>query len=206
MQQRPGHRDVPIDSREGGRDRSDRLGDGQTVLKQTVPVGLVVALGRRRVAVVRPSRRLRAEDQREQPLQVRILDRRDQPSQVGLHLIGAAGRTVEQLLEAELVVGDGAHGLDRELGAETGVNGEAAADVHDLTASAQLANCAHVLADHRGHTSGAVAELQLQILGPVAPGAHLRFTDEERLRDIDSVCKFPDFHGFAKIEWRADGS
>ena len=71
---------------------------------------------------------------------------------------------------------------------------EAAADVHDLTAAAQLTDLGDVLADHRHDAAGAVAELELQIFAAVSPGSHLGIAHEQRLRDIDSVCKFPDFH------------
>ena len=42
--------------RERGGDRADRLGDGQRVLEQAMAVGVVIALGRRRVPVAGPGR------------------------------------------------------------------------------------------------------------------------------------------------------
>ena len=59
VQQRAGDGDVAVDARERGRDRRHGLGDGQRVLEQPVAVGLVVALGGRRVAERRPRRRCR---------------------------------------------------------------------------------------------------------------------------------------------------
>ena len=104
VQQRAGDRDVAVDARERRRDRADRLGDRQRVLEQAVAVGLVVALGRRRVAVARPGRRSLAEDRRQQPPQVRVLDRREQLAQVGLHLRRRRARAVEQLVAGVLAV------------------------------------------------------------------------------------------------------
>src|SRR5579864_1444976 len=54
VQQRSCHGDIAIDPRERGGDGAHGLGHGQTVFEQAVPVGLVVALGRRRIPVVGP--------------------------------------------------------------------------------------------------------------------------------------------------------
>ena len=64
VQQRAGDRDVAVDARERRARSGDRLGDAERVLEQPVPVGLVVALGGRRVAERGPRRRVGAEHAR----------------------------------------------------------------------------------------------------------------------------------------------
>ena len=69
VQQRAGDRHVAVHAAEGRADRRHALRDGQLVLEQAVPVGLVVALGRRRLAERAPrspSRRRRRVQQRAQ--------------------------------------------------------------------------------------------------------------------------------------------
>ena len=90
VQQRPGHRDVAVDAGERRRDGADRLGDGQAMLQQPVPVGLVVVLGGRGVPERGPRGRVLAEDRPQQPAQVRILDRGDSSRRSAS--IWAAGR------------------------------------------------------------------------------------------------------------------
>ena len=54
VQQRAGDRDVAVHAAERRADRRHALGDGQLVLEQPVPVGLVEALGGRRLAELLP--------------------------------------------------------------------------------------------------------------------------------------------------------
>ena len=74
------------------------LGDREAVLEQPVPVGLVVVLGRRHVPELGPRRRVLAEQHRQQPAQVRILDRREQLAQIRLHLPRIAVGVVDRPL------------------------------------------------------------------------------------------------------------
>ena len=97
VQQRAGDGDVAVDPRERRADRAHRLGDRERVLEQPVQVGLVVVLGGRRDAVRRPRLGSRAEERVQQPAQVRVLHGGDELAQVGLHLLGRTGRSVEQV-------------------------------------------------------------------------------------------------------------
>ena len=54
VQERTGHRNVAIDPSEGGADRAHGLRYAEAVLEQTVTVGLVVVLRRRRHAIAGP--------------------------------------------------------------------------------------------------------------------------------------------------------
>ena len=96
MQQRAGDRHVAVDAREGGADRAHRLGYAEAVLEQTVAVGLVIVLRRRRHAVAGPQLRAFAEHTLEQDPQVRLLDRGEQLAHLFLHLLGPARGAVEQ--------------------------------------------------------------------------------------------------------------
>jgi hypothetical protein len=72
--------------------------------------------------------------------------------------------------------------------------------------TAKITGLGHVLPHHRGKASGAVAEQELQIFTPVAASSELDLAYEKRLRYVNPIFKFPDFHRLAKIEWRADAN
>ena len=101
VQQRARDRDVVVDARERRAQQVRRLADAQRVLEQPVAVGLVVVLGRGGLAEARPQLRALAEDAVEQRAQVRLAHRADQLAQLGLHLVAALGRAVEQVVERE---------------------------------------------------------------------------------------------------------
>ena len=102
VQQRARDRDVAVDARERRADRADRLRDAEAVLEQAVAVGLVVVLGRRRDAVAAPTapspRRTRAPAaaRRCGSWIVAISSRIS-----ALHLLDAARRAVEQVVESK---------------------------------------------------------------------------------------------------------
>ena len=100
VDQRAGHSQVAVDSREGARHRADGLAHGQRVLEQPVQVGLVVVLrGRRAPETLSTPAELVADQGVEQLPQPRVAHRGDQAAQVGLHLLGAGGRSVHQVGE-----------------------------------------------------------------------------------------------------------
>ena len=84
VQEGAGDGDVAVDAGEEVGGGADRLGDRERVLEQPVAVGLVVDLGRRRVAEAGPGLAARREEGVEQQPQLRVLDRRQQRAQVGL--------------------------------------------------------------------------------------------------------------------------
>ena len=179
---------------EGGRDRADRLGDGEAVLEQPVAVGLVVELRRRRVAVGRPALRARADQPLEQHPQVRLLDRRDQLAQVGLHLLGIAQRAVEQIVE---LVGSRLGRAQRaqvDLRAVARVHDVAADHAHRLPRGHQRRDVAHAVPDHRDDLPRAIAERQAQELAAVAFDALVDLADEQHLVQIGPVGYLADEH------------
>lgn len=137
---------------------------------------------------------------------MRVLDRSDELTEVGLHLGEGAGGSVQQLVTHVFVGLGAAERLDRELRPEAGMNGIAAGHEHDLPRDAVLTHLGDTVPDNRWDAAGAVAERELQVFAAISARPQLDFTHEQRLRDLDSVRKFPNLHDAAKIEWRADGS
>ncbi len=168
VKERAGHGDVAIDPGEGGGDRAHGLGHGEAMLEQAVPVGLVVALGRRRIPVARPGGRALAEDRGQQPAQVRVLDRPQELTQVGLHLSRGPSWAVHQLSVGELLITRAAECLNGQLGTEAGMHGVAAGDEHDRPGAAELTHLSHAVPDDGGHAARAVTQGELQILAAVA--------------------------------------
>jgi NAD(P)-dependent dehydrogenase (short-subunit alcohol dehydrogenase family) len=137
---------------------------------------------------------------------VRVLHGRDQPAQVRLHLFGCARRSVDQLLRRILAGAGLAYVLYGQLGPEARMDEVPPVDVHDLAGSAELTHFGDFIPHDPGHAPGPVAEQEPQILGPVAAPAHLDIAHEQRLRNLTSIRKLPDFHRVTKVEWSADGS
>ena len=101
VQEGAGDGDVAVDPGEEGGRGGDRLGDRDRVLEQAVAVGLVVDLGRRRIAEAGPDRRALAEEDVEQLAQLRALDRAEQLAQVALEPLDGdrrLGREVRRLV------------------------------------------------------------------------------------------------------------
>ncbi len=195
MQERAGNRHVAVDARERPGDEPHGLGDGQAVLEQPVAVGLVVVLRRRRVAVAGPDLGALAEQPVEQLAQVRVLDRREQVAQVGLHRLGAARRPVEQVVGVVLRGARGAQRTDRHLRAVARVDRVAAGDMDGAAGGAVGREIARALPGDGGEHARAVAQLEAQVLAPVAALAQLGFAHHEHLLDVLAVDELPDEHG-----------
>src|SRR5665811_2465366 len=84
---RAGDRDLAVDPGEEVGRGADRLRDRDRVLEQPVAVGLVVDLGRRRVAEAGPLLRALAEEAVEQPAQLRLLHGAQKLTQFALELL-----------------------------------------------------------------------------------------------------------------------
>ena len=162
VQQRPGDGDVVVDAGEVRRDRVHALGDRERVLEQAVDVGLVVVLGGRRAAEPAPALGVLAEDAVEQGEEMRVLDRGDERAQVGLHLLRAARRAVDEVGEVERARQRLAQRGDDDLRAPARVDLEAPGDAHGPPRHAQLAQHLDVLAGDGDHLAAAVAERQAQ--------------------------------------------
>ena len=129
----------------------------------------------------------------------------DQLAQVGLHLLGAARRPVEQLLE---LVGAGLGLAQRpqvELRAVARMDHVAAAHADGPAGSDERGDLAHVVPDHRDDRPRAVAERQPQVLAAVALGAPLDLAHQQHLVEIGPVDGVANEHE-KKVARSADGS
>src|ERR1700733_15467902 len=124
-----------------------------------------------------------------------VLDRGQQLLEIALHVRDLAGRAVVEVLVGVFAVAGGAQTADREL-----LAGQVPRDEHDLAGAAYLTGGER---DGGEHAPGAVAEEERQVLAGIPP---LNLADQERLRDLTSVRKFPHFHGFTKLKWPAGGN
>ncbi len=205
MQERAGHGDVAVDARERGGGRAHGLGHRQRVLEQPVAVGLVVALGRRGLPVARPGRRAIAEDRREEPAQVGVLDGRDELAQVRHERLDPASGPVHELLAGELARPPPA--------ARRG--GSARRRTADGPRSGRVANTT----DPRAQTSPIAARSSrtIAVTTPVrSPRLSLRYSAPSRLRRTSASrtssgrpisipsANSDTFMPPTKIEWRAD--
>ena len=185
----PVDRDVPVDARERGRDRADRLGDGQRVLEQAVAVGLVVALGRRRVAVAGPSARRRP--------------RSASPRRCGFWIVPSSSRRSRSIWStfARGPVVQVGHGRTRPSRASRRPDtvrcgaGERAGHEHDLARPAQARRRSR--ARMRRHGPGPVPEDQLELVA--VDGSTLRTGGPGRRQFL---LQIPELSSRAKIKWR----
>src|SRR4051812_5817344 len=101
---------------------------------------------------------------------MRVLDRRQQLTQIALHLRRCAGGAIMKVARGVLVLTRPAQRLDRQLWAEPRVHVVPAGDEHHLAWGAELAHLAHVVPDHGRNASTAIAEHQLEELSAISPG------------------------------------
>ena len=161
-----------------------RLRDAEAVLEQSVAIGLVVVLRRRRLAIAGPQLRALAEHPLQQQPQVRLLDRGDQLANLALHLLDRAHRAVEQIVERK------SSGLGRlqatqvDLRAEARMDRVAAAHAHRRAGAGQLLDLRELLPDHARERSRAIAQLQAQVVAAVAALAALGLANQQNLVDL----------------------
>src|ERR1700677_1214848 len=203
VQQRTAHRNVAIDAPEGGANRAHRLRHAETVLEQTVGVGLVVVLGRRRRPVAGPQLALLAEHDLEQRPQMRLLDRVQQLADLRFHLLDAARRAVAQILELEAARRGRLEATEVDLRPETWVDRVATADAYRRSRPRQLLHVNELLPDHARDRPGAVAKLQAQVLAAVAPLAALSLANQQNLVDLHAVTQLVQEHAL-KVDVGAD--
>ena len=134
------------------------------------------------------------------------LDGRDQLAQVGLHLIEVTAGPVDQLVAGVFAGRRRSQCGDHELRPEARMQRVPAVHVQHLAGATELVRALDLVLQDGGNAARAVAQYQLEILGPVAPAANLDIAYEQRLRDVASIRKFPDFHRKTKIDRGADGS
>ena len=102
--------------------------------------------------------------------------------------------TPHHTLNAYLSLPRGTERLNRELGPEPSVDGVAAGYEQDRSGAAELLGLGHPVPDHCRHAAGTVAHRELQVFAAIAPAPQLDLPDQKGLRDLDSVCKFPNWH------------
>ena len=182
--------------------------DGQAVLEQPVPVGLVVMLGRRHLPVASP--------------------RSASPRRARAPAGGAGGGSgSSRAARAGPPPSAPRRGLARR-GARRGRTRPSSAarsswipswppnrgwtekrpTTWTTSPAAQTSRArSRLVPDDRRNRPGAVPEHDLHELpAAVAAPPHLDVAHEQRLGDLASVAEFPDFHDATKIEWPADGS
>ena len=157
-------------------------------------IGLVVALGGRRVAERRPGRRVGAEHAVEQRAQVRALHLRDQVAQRLLHVPDRARRAVEQVGQVVLVRLGRSQRADGQLRPVARVQRVAARDRDGRARLAHRDELGNVLAHERDDRAGAVAQRQPQVLA-VAVRAQLALAHEQDLLDVLAVDELANEHG-----------
>jgi hypothetical protein len=152
------------------------------------------SLGCRRVSKLGPGGGVLAEDGSQQTPQVRILNRRDQLTQVGLHLRSRPRRTVDQILPRVLAILRRSHGLHDQPAPIPRMDRKAPDDVHDLAGAAHLPRRGDPIKHDRGHAAGAVAEHQLQVLLALTPPPDLGGAYEQRGGNLATVLQFSNVH------------
>ncbi len=181
MQECAGHGDVAVDAGELCGERAHALGHREAVLKQPVPVGLVVVLGRGRLVV------LRADQVAEQVAKVGPLDGLDERVEVGAQLRVRDRRALHEVGQRVLAFGGGAHPLDRERTAVALVDAVEAQDADDGAARADWREPVHLVPDHGLERPGDVAQPELQEGLAVASLAPAVCPDDEDRVDLLTV-------------------
>jgi hypothetical protein len=189
VQQRAGDRDVVVDAGEPCGERVHALRDRERVLEQPMDVGLVVVLGRRRVAVAPPALGVLAEDALEQRAQVRVLDRGDELAYVGLHLLRAARRAVDQVVHVERARRGLAQRADHDLRSPARVALVPAGDAHGPTDPAEVLQLGDVVPPIGDDLAGAVAERRGAGTRRRRAGARLGRADEQDHVEVLAVAE-----------------
>jgi hypothetical protein len=122
---------------------------------------------------------------------VRVLDRAQELAQVGLHAGQRARRPVEQIVERVLALGGLDQRADLDPAAALGVLLETARDPHGRPRLQARGAVAH----RGGHGAGAVAQRELDLLGPVARDAFRAVAHEEVEIDLLTVDELSHQHG-----------
>mgnify|MGYP003290901647 CR=1 FL=1 len=120
---------------------------------------------------------------------MRVLHRRDQVAQVGLHLRGVARRAVEQRVVVDLVGARGAHRAQRDLRPAVRVHGVAPLHAHR---GAVLVGDPVAVRHDRGHGAAAIAQHEPELLA-AAQLAHQQ--DQVQLLPVDQL---PHDHGIGR--------
>ena len=126
---------------------------------------------------------------------MRLLDRGDQLAHLALHLLDAARRAVEQIIEVEKVPGSaGCQAAQVDLRTEARMDRVAAAHAHRRARAGELLDLGELLPDHAGQRSRAVAQLQAQVVAAVATLASLGLAHQQNLVDLGAVGELVDEH------------
>ncbi len=176
----------------GGGGRADRLRDGERVVEQSVPVGLVVELRRRRLAEAPPAGGALAEEAVEQGGEVRVLDRRDQGAQVAFEALDGGVGDVEQVGAVVFALGGGADPLQGHARAVALVHRVAALGDHDRPRGAEVEDLVDTLPELGGDAAGAIGENQLQPVAAVLLPPALAAADDEGGRHLLAVGEVAD--------------
>ncbi len=136
---------------------------------------------------------------------MRLLDRVQQLSDLGFHLLHLTHGPVEQVRRVE------AAGLRRgqapqvDLRAEARMHGVAAADPHRRACASELLDLRQPLPDHARDRARAIAQLQAQVVAAIPPLPALGLSHHENLVDLGAVGQLVQEHDL-KVDGAADGT